>query len=380
VSKFNLADICNHLKAAVIPHTPDDFIISEVFRLGLSDVELKAGIMAFRSFLHELYDALANGKDKFDVKTGKEGGTIPARFPIIEDLGAILYQIGFHGILETEPKNEMIVYGEDMLKVSKMQKYRHINKLSKKRRIELFDFLSGLGFYFEEADFSNNVDFSKIDTFYVQYENGDSLLTGLKLMALAQSNVKAKYDRYSSIIMRGDFYPLANAQPKPPIVNIIEYANTQPPEIREWIINLDELLIQSCKVVGETQYSLCAGIFVYTSRITKQRICKIDLRAKNSFIIPSANHIKKSINILNDFSKNMLDIMRRKNRNCKTCSAINNPVFVKCPYGKGEPHRFSYKDEDFELCQFGGFEFSLSNADEREVIKKWIELELAWRN
>jgi hypothetical protein len=303
VNQLNLADICNHLKAAVIPQTAEDFIISKVFRLGLSDDELKTGIMAFRSFLHELYDALANGKDKFDVKTGKEAGTLPARFPIIEDLGAILFQIGFHGKLETEPKNEMIVYGEDMLKVSKMQKYRHVNKLSKKRRIELFDFLSGLGFYFEEADFSNNVDFSKIGTFYVQYENGDSLLTGLKLMALAQSNVKAKYDRYSTIFMRGDFYPLGNAEPKPPIVNIVEYVNTQPPEIKKWVIELDELLVKSCKVVGEAQYFLCAGIFVYTSRITKQRVCKIDLRAKNSFIIPSANHFKNSKNILNEFTE-----------------------------------------------------------------------------
>ncbi|MDR2570196.1 MAG: hypothetical protein LBD23_07845, partial [Oscillospiraceae bacterium] len=315
-------------------------------------------------------------KDKFDIVTGKEGGTIPARFPIIEDLGAILFQIGFHGILETEPKNEMIVYGEDMLKVSKMQKYRHINKLSKKRRIELFDFLSGLGFYFEEVDFSNNVDFSKVGTFYVQYENGDSLLTGLKLMALAQSNVKAKYDRYSSIIMRGDFYPLANAQPKPPIVNIIEYANTQPPEIREWLIDVDELLTQSCNVIGETQYSLCAGIFVYTSRITKQKVCKIDLRAKNNFITPSANHFRNSNNILNDFTENMLDTIRNKNRKCRVCSEHNNPVFVKCPYGSGEPHRFSYKDEDYELCRFGGFEFTLNNTKERDVFKKWIELEL----
>ena len=380
MNQLDLADVCNHLKAAVIPHTPEDFIIAETFRLGLSDDALKTGIAAFRSFLYALYDALANGKDRFDVKTGVKEGTLPARFPIIEDLGAILFQMGMHGKLETEPRNELAIYGEDMLHVSKMQKYKHLNKMSKTRKMELFNFLSELGLYFEDADFSEDVDFSKISIFYVQYENGDSLLTGLKLMALAQANVKAKYDRYATLLMRGDFYPLANASPKTPIVNITEYANTQPPDIRKWIVSLDALLVQSCKVIGEVRYFLCDGIFTYTSRKTKKVICKIDLSAKNSSVIPNVNHFNKSNDILNQLTEFMLDTIRGRNENCKNCSEINNPTFVKCPYGAVEPHRFSLHGEKFELCQHYGFEFSLSNEIARNVLMKWIKLELDWNN
>jgi len=378
VNRLDLADICNHLKAAVIPHTPEDFTIAEAFRLGLPDNELKAGIVAFRAFLYELYDALANSKDRFDVKTGAKHGTLPARFPIIEDLGAILFQIGFHGKLETEPRNELIVYGADMFHVSKMQKYKHLNKMSKMRKMELFDFLSELGFYFEELDLSNGIDFSKVGTFYVQYENDNSLLTGLKLMALSQANVKAKYDRYSTILMRGDFYPLANEIPKPPTVNIIEYANTQPPSIKEWVIGMNELLSQNCKVSGEVRYFLCDGIFTYTSRKTKKIVCKIDLRAKSSSAILNANHFETSSNILNQLTEFMLDTMRSKNRNCKNCSELNIPDFVKCPYGGGEPYRFSHNGEDFELCRHNGFEFFLNSETDRNVLRNWIELELAW--
>ena len=46
--------------------------------------------------------------------------------------------------------------------------------------------------------------------------------------------------------------------------------------------------------------------------------------------------------------------------------------------GWGEPHRLSYKGEDFELCQYYGFEFSLDSEKERNVLRKWIELELVW--
>ena len=379
MSQYDLAYICRHLKAAVIPQTPKGFNIAEAFRLGLNDEELRAGITAFRTFLYELYDTLANNKDRFDVNTSKQNGTFHKRFPIIEDLGAVLFPIGFHGRLETEPRNELIVYGEDMLAVSKMQKYIHLNKMTKKRKVELFEFLSEMGFYFEDADFANNVDFSSIGAFYVQYENDDSLLTGLKLMALAQANIKAKFYRYTTVFMRCDFYPLANAVPKPLVVNIFEYVNTQQSEIKEWVINLDKLLTQSCKVVGEVRYFLCDGIFTYTSIKTKKIICKIDLRVKNSSIIPSANHFGNSSNILNEFTENMLNIMRSRHRGCRFCSECNNPHFVQCIHG-GEPYRFSHKGEHFELCRFTGFEFSLMNANERKVLEKWIELELAWCN
>ncbi|MCL2397645.1 MAG: hypothetical protein FWC93_06210 [Defluviitaleaceae bacterium] len=192
------------------------------------------------------------------------------------------------------------------------------------------------------------------------------MLVGLKLMALAQANLKAKYDRYSVIIMRGDFYPFANAEPKPPIVNIAEYANTQPPDIRQWVVDLDKLLTQSCKVAGEVRYFLCDGIFNYTSRKTKKIVCKIDLRAKDSSVIPGASHFETSDGILGELTENMFDAMRRRNMGCRVCQEINGLGFVKCPHG-GDPHRFSYKGEGFELCRFVGFEFLIDNEKEREV-------------
>jgi hypothetical protein len=42
----------------------------------------------------------------------------------------------------------------------------------------------------------------------------------------------------------------------------------------------------------------------------------------------------------------------------------------------GAPYQFSYLGEDFEICRFIGFEFTLSDAPVRDVLRKWIELEL----
>jgi hypothetical protein len=374
--QLDLADICKHLKASVISHTPMDFTVAEPFKLGLTDEELRTGITAFRYFLYQLYDALAKNKDRFDVKTSKKTGTLRARFPIIEELGAVLFSLGFHGKLETEPRCELTIYGCDLLEVSKMEKYKHLTRMSKARKMELFGFLSELGFYFDDADLSNNVDFSTIGTFYIQYENDDLLLVGLKLLALAQANIKDKYYRYSTVFMRGDFYPLANKEPKPPRINLIDYANTQPPEIKDWVVDLDKLLTQTCNVIGIAQYFLCGGVFNYTSKKTKEHVCKINLFAGSCSIIPNVKHFGKSNTILNELTENMLSIMRGKNRACMTCSKGNSSSFVQCKYG-GKPHSFSHKGEDFELCGFSGFEFSFNNADERNILRKWIELETA---
>jgi len=177
----DLADVCKYMKGIVIPHTPDNFNVAEPFRHGLSDDDLKAGIDAFRKFLYKLYDKLAENNDKFDVKTGAKyaPGTgedsVRKCFPIITDLAAILFSLGTHGRLETHPRNELVVSADDMLIPfpPRTEKYFSLAKLTNKRKMEVFDFLSDTGFYFEDANFSEEVDFSKIGTFYVRYDDDD---------------------------------------------------------------------------------------------------------------------------------------------------------------------------------------------------------------
>jgi hypothetical protein len=49
---------------------PDDFFIAEKFKHGLTDVQLKKGMNAYRDFLYALFDKLSASKNKIDVKTG----------------------------------------------------------------------------------------------------------------------------------------------------------------------------------------------------------------------------------------------------------------------------------------------------------------------
>jgi len=371
---IDLEDICNHFKGAVIPHTPEDFVVVEPFRHNLSNDDLNAGITAFRNFLYVLYDRLAADKGRFDIKTSKKEGSVYQRYPVMNDIAVILFTLGIHGRLETEPRMMLTVDGQDLLKTLPMQKYQTVQKMKGKRKLELFNYLSDMGFYFEGVDFSKNIDLENAGTFNITYENDDYLVVGLKLLAEAQANTKTKFYRYTAAIMRCDFQPLAYTQPKAPTVDIIQYVNTQPPEIREWLIDLDKLLTAGgCKVTGEVRNFECDGRFIYTSRKGKKIICKIDMEVGCSYVNPNINHLENSVNIMAELPDSMSDNMK-SGKTCGIC-AENDPNFVHCNHGG--PFKFTINDEYYERCRFYGFRFALNDAKEREVLRRWIELELA---
>ena len=378
MSKKDLADVCNYMKGITIPHTPDDFVVAELFRHGLTDEELRAGITAFRTFLYKLYDKLAENKNKFDVKTGAKyapgAGEDSVRkcFPIITDIAVILFSLGLHGRLDTEPRKELVVSGSDLLipfpkSAGQTEKYFSISKLTAKRKLEIFDFLSGLGFYFEDVNFSEEVDFAKTGTFCVRYDDDDFLVVGLKLLAEATVNIKAKYYQLADAFMLGDFYPLANLQPKPQVPNLQVLVGGQSPEVKKWILDIDKFLADNgCKVVGDS------NSFTYTLRKNKKQICKIYLSITGGVIRPNVYHLanKQHIDGLTD---NMLEHMRG-GRGCGIC-AEKDPNFVHCRHGG--PYCITHDDEYFERCRYQGFNFPLDNAAERETLRMWVEAELA---
>ena len=377
--KNDLRFVCDYLKRLIIPQTPAGFKVAEPFRYGLSDEELLKGITAFRTFLYDLYDKIADDAGVFDVEKGKkydpESGedSIQKCFPIINEIAVVLSTLGFYGKLETEPNKELIVTGNDLLKPLSATKPPAMNKISNKRKAEIFRLLSETGFYFEDLNYSDNIDLTKTGTFYITYENDNDLITGLKLLAEAKNNIKAGYQKFMTTFMRGDFYSLSNSTPKAHTACAAEFAGSQPPEIREWIINSEKLLNDygckiSCFFLSNTNGE---GTFSYVSPKSKKTVCRIIMNVTGSFIDIRGNHFNNEVTILYDLPESMLDII--KTGKCGGC-AENNSGFISCRHGG--PFKFTYKDESFERCAFGGYVFSLDDPAERELITKWIEYEL----
>lgn len=75
----------------------------------------------------------------------------------------------------------------------------------------------------------------------------------------------------------------------------------------------------------------------------------------------------------NKLPENMLNIMRNA-RGCGGC-AKKNPNFVECKHGG--PYQFTHENEKFESCRFVGFNFALDDVANRDLLTKWLEMELA---
>ena len=149
-----------------------------------------------------------------------------------------------------------------------------------------------------------------------------------------------------------------------------ELVNLQPSDIKNWIISVDKLLTGGgCKVTVDNK-----GNFTYTSKQSNKIVCRITMGESGCSIRPNTNNATNSNNIAAVFPENMLDTMRNA-RGCGGC-AKKNPNFVQC--GHGGPYKFTHNGENFEGCRFVGFNFSLDNAAERNLLEKWIECELAF--
>ena len=301
--KKDLSYVCNYLKALVIPDMPDDFVVAEKFKHGLTEDEIRKGILAFRDFLYVLFDKLAADKDKIDVKTGSKydidgyigdngDGNIFKCFPSICDLGIILFSLGFHGILETSHENKLTVNSEDLFTVisPKSERWYSLVKMSDDRKLEMFHLLSDFGLRFDGADFLEEVDFSKVKQFDIAYEKNNYFIVGLKMIAEAAANVKSPYIGLSGTFLRCDFYPLANEKPQKQFVDINEFANAQPPEVKEWIKDTDVFLTDNgCRREGTWEFTY----FRPKAKSKVGMVCRIHMDIRGCFVTPGVNHLAK---------------------------------------------------------------------------------------
>jgi len=295
---------------------------------------------------------------------------------MINELAMVLYAMGYHGRLKIEPVRELVLSGSDMLSPlpPKSEIRYSIGKMSNKRKMEVFNFLSDIGFYFEEASFDEEVDLESIGTFYVQYGHDDFLPVGLKLLAEAQANIKTNDYKFTTAFMRGDFFPLANPVPKAQKVLLSQYVNTQSPDVTHWLLDIDKLMIDNnCRVAGDTINFGCGAFYIYTSRKSKKKICKIEMGVAGCTVQLWGNHLAASDSILADMPERMKTVVKN-GRPCGAC-AKHDPNFSHCEHGGA--YMYTIDNIHYNRCCFHNFCFQTDDAGERELLTQWIVKELA---
>ena len=193
-----------YYKSQIMPGISADFVPAAPFAQGLHNDEIIDGINAFRNLLYDFHDKLAVS---FSSYSEQQQDLFTKQVPIL------LALMGIHGKLEIQPRKEMTIYAADLLEPLKNDKKLSLKSISAKNLVQIFDFLSELGFYFEELNYSEKLDLSKVGQFYVSNENDENIIIGLKLLAQSTMNINSSTFLLHDAFMRCAYNPLASITP-----------------------------------------------------------------------------------------------------------------------------------------------------------------------
>lgn len=212
-----LKDMAKHLKNVITSEIPVTYEINPMFKNISNEEEIREGVLAFRNFLYHLCDVLIVEGDSYDnhKKNAHEFDdrvTISVYFPFLHNLKCLLLNIGFHGVL-TENAGSLTAYNNIF-----------DTKIPVSKSIDCLRFLTACGILIDGIDLNDKKpDLLKAERIRISYPDNPAMLTGLKVMAIAEmefgrnaNNSKVNksntisYCRFSDILLRCDYRVLEN--------------------------------------------------------------------------------------------------------------------------------------------------------------------------
>ena len=175
-----LQEVASYLKEIMVPETQEVYAINPIYRCISEKETLRKAVLAFRSFLVRLYDVLYAKGAVYD--TSKKAAheyenrtTLSVYYPFLHHAGTLLMNMGYQGML-TENAQALVcdntVFDE---------------KLSATKNLECLRFLADCGIYMEGMDLNDKKQsLSEIKAIKITYPDNPTMLTGLKVMAIAE--------------------------------------------------------------------------------------------------------------------------------------------------------------------------------------------------
>jgi hypothetical protein len=347
----------DYYKALIIPAVSGAFKVAEPFIHDLPHDELLAGINAFRTFLYDFHEKINSEYKNYSAKQ---------RELFAKYAPSVLLLIGIHGKLETKRRKELTVYASDLFIIPKPShsKYMNLERVSAKNIAEIFEFLSEMGFYFEELNHSEKVNLNETGQFYVTHENDENIIIGLKLLAEAAVNITSGYLDIDWGFMRCSHYPLASAETVEDTLCFNDFIPMLTLKQRDWALDLHKLLMDNnCTLVSEGKDY--ATFSYYPQKVENWRwACVWEFRPYGLVIKMNTRHIKNLDGIAQALPQGMMGVLQSGGCGCRNkCS----PDFYKIKHGNN-----NYLD-----CKNYGWYFSLTSPEEYKILKEWIKTELA---
>ena len=232
-----LSEMARYLQKMLPPEIPVNFEIDVMFHDIADDESIRKGVLAFRDFMYRLYSRLsAKGgpfdKPKKEAHEFSDSANIASSYPFISNIAVILTNIGLHGKLNDD-RDAMALDGIESLTAENNVSNA---KIPDARKVECLRFLTDCGIRFAGLDLSAaKPALSTRAPIVITYPDHPDMLTGLKVMATAQRDMKVTF--IQDILLRCDYRVLANKDIE--ILPLLkDLLNPLPADVREFIVKL----------------------------------------------------------------------------------------------------------------------------------------------
>ena len=353
--------MAKHLKNVITSEIPETYDINPRF-INISDEDnIREGVLDFRNFLYrlcdtlivegDLYDNQKKNADEFDDRV-----TMSVYFPFLHNVKCLLLNIGYQGVV-AESAGYLTVDN-------------HIfdTKIPVSKSIECLRFLTACGILVDGISLTDKkTDFLKVDRIKIAYPENPAMLTGLKVMAIAEIEFDTivnklevnksntiSYCRFSDILLRCDYRVLKN--------------------------NCDDII----SILKDTMYPLSANVQDFILQLHQRYLdkgLKCNMEIKDLWIKVKYSYKSKEIWGINVSLNNGYQINIKAKNTHKYMDTIETfPLFIqemiKKGYGCGIKRGIS--DHCNGGCQ--GYRFTLEDSilEIRNDIESWLDMEMSF--
>lgn len=352
--------MAKHLKNVITLEIPETYAINPMFQNISSEEEIREGVLAFRNFLYQLCDVLIVEGDSYDNNKKNSHAfddrvTISVYFPFLHNVKCLLLNIGFHGVL-TESAGSLTASNNIFN-----------TKIPVSKSIECLRFLTDCGIVIDGIDLNEKkTDLSKVERITISYPDNPAMLTGLKVMAIAEIELDTivnkfegnksstiSYCRFSDILLRCDYRVLKDNKTDNVISILKDTMNPLSANVQDFILQLHQR---------------------YLDKGLKCNVEIKDLWIKIKYSYKSKELWGINVSLNNGYQINI----KAKNTHRYADTIGKFPSFIQEMIEKG--YGCGIKRGISDHCDGGcqGFRFSMDDSiiDIRSAIETWLDTEL----
>ena len=204
-----ISDMARYIKNIIPSNIPETYTLKAMFKHVSGEENIRNGILAFRDLLYLVCDRLIADGSLYDkpVKNTQNNvshPSLPVSYPFLNNVKSILFNIGYHGELIENGGSILLGDLKILTSIISAEGWQMKAKISIPKLVEALKFLTCCGFYFDDLDLdARTLDMSKAASLKISYPDNPVMLTGLKVMAIAQKDLYTKGNH--DIFLRCDY-------------------------------------------------------------------------------------------------------------------------------------------------------------------------------